>query len=48
MFQRNCCNRNMFNQNMAFQNPCMEECVVEPTITKCVEKEIYHEVPHVC
>lgn len=22
--------------------------VVEPTITKCVEKECFHEVPHVC
>ena len=21
---------------------------VEPTITKCVEKEFFHEVPHVC
>lgn len=22
--------------------------VIEPTITNCVEKEYYHEVPHVC
>jgi len=22
--------------------------VIEPTITNCVEKEFYHEVPHVC
>ena len=47
MFGKNCCNRqNMFNQGMGFgMNPCMEQCVVEPTITKCIEKEIYHEVP---
>ena len=31
-----CCNR----------QPQMEQCVMEPTITKCVEKEFYHEVPH--
>ena len=50
MFGKNCCNRqNMFNQGMGFgMNPCMEQQVIEPTITKCVEKEIYHEVPHVC
>ena len=30
------------------QQPQMEQCVMEPTITKCVEKEFYHEVPHVC
>ena len=28
--------------------PCMEQQVVEPVINKCVEKEFYHEVPHVC
>ena len=47
---RNCCNRqNMMwgNPNM-MQNPIMECGVVEPTITKCVEQEFYHEVPHVC
>ena len=41
-----CCNnrQNMFNMNQ----PMMEGQVVEPTINKCVEKEFYHEVPHVC
>lgn len=52
MFGRGCCNQrqNMFGfgSNMAGMNPCMEQQVVEPTITNCVEKEIYHEVPHVC
>lgn len=24
------------------------EQVIEPTQTKCIEKEFYHEVPHVC
>ena len=34
------CNRqNMYNDVM------MEGQVIEPTITKCVEKEFYHEVP---
>lgn len=43
MFRNNCCNRqNMFG---VMQQPMMECEVVEPTITKCVEKEFYHEVP---
>ena len=29
------------------QMPQMEQPVMEPTITKCVEKEFYHEVPQV-
>lgn len=31
--------------NTNYSNECM---VTEPTITKCIEKEFYHEVPHVC
>lgn len=34
-----------------FQNQCpnmMGQNIVEPTITKCVEKNFYHEVPHIC
>lgn len=27
--------------------PCIEREVVEPTVTNCVEREFYHEVPHV-
>ena len=34
-----CCNMN---------TGCMEREIVEPTINKCIEKEYYHEVPHVC
>lgn len=37
-FNRNCgcgCNR---------QQPIMEQPIMEPTITKCVEKEFHHEV----
>jgi len=26
----------------------MENVVTEPTVNKCVEKEFFHEVPHVC
>lgn len=43
-FNKRCCQNNMF---MGCPKQ-MEDCVVEPTITKCVEKEFYHEVPHVC
>ena len=28
--------------------PQMENMVMEPVITKCIEKEYYHEVPHCC
>ena len=41
-FNRNCgcgCNR---------QQPIMEQPIMEPTITKCVEKEFHHEVKHCC
>lgn len=50
MFNRNCCGR--ANQMMGYGMPAnqgmMEQPVIEPTINKCVEKEFYHEVPHVC
>ena len=36
MFNQNCCNRQVSNT------------VVEPTINKCVQRDFYHEVPHVC
>ena len=42
MFNQNCCNRR--------QNGCgrqIMEQVVEPTINKCVQKDFYHEVPHI-
>ena len=39
-----CPNRDMFDMNP----PMMEGQVIEPTINKCIEKEFYHEVPHVC
>lgn len=42
---RECCNRQM-GYGMPFnQQPMMESQVIEPTITKCEEKEFYHEVP---
>jgi len=49
LFNR-CCNRQMpMMMNGGYpQNNCMEQQIVKPTITKCVEKEFYHEVPHVC
>lgn len=51
MFGKRCCCQNR-QMGMNFGNPMnqmvMENQVVEPTITKCVEQECYHEVPHVC
>ena len=58
MFRNCCCNNNRQNMmgygQMPYmmggmnQTPIMEGQVIEPTITKCVEKEFFHEVPHVC
>ena len=48
MFGKNCnCSREPMMGGCCRQ-PQMEQCVMEPTITKCIEKEFYHEVPHVC
>lgn len=46
MFGKNCC-PNQQMMGCCDRQPQMEQCVMEPTITKCVEKEFYHEVPHV-
>lgn len=43
MFNQNCCRAKM--------NCCqrqMTDTIVEPTINKCVQRDFYHEVPHVC
>lgn len=50
--KRSCCNDfqlgNAFGFGGGFGNqPMMESPVMEPTITKCIEKEFYHEVPQV-
>ena len=49
MFGKNncCCDSNRQEPFMMMNQPCMEQQVVEPVINKCVEKEFYHEVPHV-
>lgn len=44
---------NLFNKGYGgcqnnMNQGCMEREIVEPTINKCIEKEYYHEVPHVC
>lgn len=49
MFNKRCC-RDMQMQGMMPMdtcNPCNQE-IIEPTINKCIEREFYHEVPHVC
>lgn len=46
--RRCCCHRQMPMMGGCCERHCMEQQVVEPTITKCVEKEFFHEVPHVC
>ena len=44
--KRNCgCDR---QNGYGYNQPMMEQPIMEPTITNCVEKEFYHEVPHVC
>ncbi len=50
MFGKNncCCDNNRQEPFMMMNQPCMEQQVVEPVINKCVEKEFYHEVPHIC
>ena len=50
MFGKNncCCDSNRQEPFMMMNQPCMEQQVVEPVINKCVEKEFYHEVPHIC
>lgn len=48
MFNQNCCSR---NNNMFGRQGCQRqvtEQVIEPTITNCVQKDFYHEVPHIC
>ena len=48
MFRNNCsCNRqNIPMMGMNYMSgPCMEQEVIEPTITKCAVQEFYHEVP---
>lgn len=47
------CRNNMLGGGMNYgmgcpRQGCMESEIIEPTTTKCVEKEFYHEVPHVC
>lgn len=41
---------NIFNNrcNCGCRPQQMENMIMEPTITKCIEKEYYHEVPHCC
>ena len=50
MFSNRCCSNRQFGMGFGMnQNSCCsEQPVVAPTITKCVEQEFYHEVPHVC
>lgn len=45
MFNRNwgrgmCCQPQM--------DCCERQPIMEPTITNCVEREFFHEVPHIC
>ena len=46
MFRNSCCgSRQMPMMNQGYAQPMMEGQVIEPTITKCVEQDFYHEVP---
>lgn len=44
LFNNRCCQR----QNFMNMGCCGQQPIVEPTITKCIEEDFYHEVPHVC
>lgn len=47
LFNNRCCQRqNFMNQNMNM-GCCSGQPIVEPTITKCIEEDFYHEVPQV-
>ncbi len=48
LFGRRCCCVPRQNMCCPQPAPCMSEPVIEPTITKCIEKEFCHEVPHIC
>lgn len=49
MFGKRCCQDRQMGFGMPNMNSCcMEQPIIEPTINKCIEKEFYHEVPHVC
>ncbi|MDD2435432.1 MAG: hypothetical protein PHO63_04175 [Bacilli bacterium] len=51
MFNKRCnCDRQMWNPgfNQPMNMPQMSSPVMEPTITKCIEKDFYHQIPHVC
>ena len=51
MNKKCCCNVNPCNVNPC-QNECMECCnmdpIMEKPIEKCVQKDIIHEVQHIC
>lgn len=38
----------LFGNKKCCGEPNMETPIMEPVITKCIEKEFYHEVPHCC
>ena len=45
LFNKRCCQDMMMPQNGM---DCCNREIVEPAINKCIEREFYHEVPHVC
>lgn len=52
MFNKNCCRQNFGTQNYGMPNynvGCcqrqMTQPVIEPTMTNCIQKDFYHEVP---
>ena len=44
LFNKRCCQDMMMPQNGM---DCCNREIVEPAINKCIEREFYHEVPHV-
>lgn len=51
MFRQNCCNRKPMgccDRPMVGCDREIAEQIIEPAVTKCVEKNFVHEVPHAC
>lgn len=48
LFGKKCCGMRPIDMNPGCGCGNMQAPIVEPTMNKCIEKEFFHEVPHVC
>ena len=47
-FNNNCCNNNWQSECCMMKNDCGCNQVIEPTIERCVERNFYSTVEHIC